>query len=59
VATDGRDLAAVVDGLTDTALARFAAGEFGPPAPGADRAPATPATPATPDTPDAPAEGRP
>ncbi|MGD0998850.1 MAG: hypothetical protein ABR941_11115, partial [Thermoleophilia bacterium] len=50
VATDGRDLAAVVDGLTDTALARFAAGEFGPPAPRADRAPATP---------DAPAGGRP
>ena len=30
VATDGRDLAAVIDGLTDKALARFAAGEYGP-----------------------------
>ena len=30
VATDGRDLTAVVDGLTDKALARFAAGEYGP-----------------------------
>ena len=30
VATDGRDLAAVIDGLNDKALARFAAGEYGP-----------------------------
>ena len=30
VATDGRDLTAVVDGLTDKAFARFAAGEYGP-----------------------------
>ena len=29
VATDGRDLAAVIDGLTDKALARFAADEYG------------------------------
>jgi len=31
VALDGRDLAAVVDRLADTALARYAAGELGPP----------------------------
>jgi cyclic 2,3-diphosphoglycerate synthetase len=30
VALDGRDLRATIDGLTDTALARFAAGRYGP-----------------------------
>ncbi|MGZ4200360.1 MAG: 2,3-diphosphoglycerate synthetase, partial [Thermoleophilia bacterium] len=30
VATDGRDIDAVIDGLADTALARYAAGRFGP-----------------------------
>jgi cyclic 2,3-diphosphoglycerate synthase len=37
VATDGRDLTEVVDGLTDKALARFAAGEYGPRRPGGRR----------------------
>jgi hypothetical protein len=31
VALDGRDLLATIDGLTDTALARYAAGRYGPP----------------------------
>jgi cyclic 2,3-diphosphoglycerate synthetase len=30
VALDGRDLLATIDGLTDTALARYAAGRYGP-----------------------------